>query len=130
MAKLKKGDSIIVKQSKNGCPMDEVLEVTSVTAAHASVRTATGMLYNVYLTGGNKDEWILADRPARLAYAKVQVEDLKVDLAKAEREVYILENFESDEAYTAMKLSEILKAKDDPKVIEQLLRELKKSSYL
>jgi hypothetical protein len=130
MAKVKKGDSVIVKLSRNGCPMDEVMEITSVTNAHMGVKTSAGMLYNIYLTGTNKDEWIMADRPARLVYAKEKVNDLREELAKAERDVDILTNYESDEAYTAMKLSEILKAKDDPKAIEKLLKELKTSSYL
>lgn len=128
--KFKKGDQIICKKSRSGVPEDIILDVQTCNINNGTVMDAEGRTWTIYLSGTNKDEIILADRPSRLKYAVDRVDDLKKELAKAEREVVILRDFESDEAYTAYKLSSILKAKDDPKAIENLLKELKETHYL
>ncbi len=128
--KYKKGDQIICKKSKGGVPEDQILEVLTCSQTIVTVIDSEGRQWTVYLSGPNKDEVILADRPSRLKYATERVEELKKELAKSEREVIILRDYESDEAYTAFKLSSILKAKDDPKAIENLLKELKETHYL
>lgn len=128
--KCKKGDLIIVTQSKNGVPLDCMLEVTAINSGNMTVTDSEGRGWAVYTSGNNKEVFILADRPSRLKHAIEKVEELKKELGYAEREVYILTNFDSDEAYTAHKLTEILKAKDDPKAMEKLLKELKETHYL
>ena len=128
--KCKKGDLIIVKQSKSGVPTDVIMEVTSVTTGNLVVSDPEGRAWTVYISGTNKDGFIMADRPSRLKHAEERLIDLKKELEYAEREVYILTNFDSDEAYTAHKLTEIMKAKDDPKAMEKLLKELKETNYL
>ena len=130
MAKFKKGDLVIVKTSRSGVPQDQVLEVTSWSTTYTAVKDEEGKQWNCYNTGANKDDIVPADRPSQLAYAQEKRSDLVEELKRLDRDIDILSNYDSDEAYTAAKLSKILQAKDDPKTIENLLKELKQSNYL
>ena len=129
--KLKKGDMIIVTESGNGAPEGIVLEVASKSGNYFVVKNPEdNRSYNLFPNGNPKDIFIYADREARKKYLRETVKAKREELVLLERDLEILDNYASDEAYTAHKISEILKNKDDKLAIETLLKELKKTNYL
>ena len=128
---VKKGDEIIVISGRNGVPEGKVLIVVSKISGSLLIKDQeTNLQYNIYPNGNPKDEFILANREAKKKYLEEKIIETKKELIIMERDLNILENFETEEAYLAHKISEILKKKDDPRALENLLKELKKTNYL
>ena len=132
----KKGDTIIVTVSRNGAPEGVVLEIISRTGSSYMCQKEGsangGAKWNVYHTknGGPIDEFIAADRKTRAEYLKKKVEEMKTTIKEHKRDIDILENFESEEAYVTHKIQKILENKDDVEALTETLKLLKKSNIL
>jgi len=128
-----KGDRIIVKKSRNGAPTGVVLEINASYTNYYSVKDTKNLpvrTYTVYCDGNPNDDFVIANRKDMISYARESIKEIKKELLEAQIELERLEKFETDEDEVAHKLSMILKAKDDPKAIAEILKELKKSDYL
>lgn len=124
------GDKIIVKTSRSGAPIGQELEITTVNGQNGTVRNCAGAQWTVYLSGSNQDIIVFADRKKQSEAIKEQIAETEKIIARLKTDYDILVNFESEEQYTAFKISQILKNKDNPKAIEELLKTLKTTNYL
>ena len=136
-AEFKKGDKIIVTESYGGAPEGVVLEVLRRSNGCYVVRPEndnTNRQYNVYYNRfgaqASCDVVVPADRKVRSEYLKKKVEELNEEVKKHERDIEILDNFDSEEDYVAHKLGIIFASKDDPKAMAKALKELRNSHIL
>ena len=128
---VKKGDLVIVKDTRNEAPNWEnvILEVTTVKSGSSpSAKDTTGKnrgnigLYSNYV-------FILADRKAQADFVKSEIKELKAKIGTLEQDLEILSKFDSDEEYTAHKIDRLLKAKG-VKAKTEILRELKRTNFI
>jgi len=136
-AEFKKGDKIIVVESYGGAPEGVVLEITRRQNGCYICRPENDNMnrtYNVYYNRmgslSNCDVFVPADRKTRAEFLKKKVEELKEEIEKHQRDIDILDNFDSEEAYVAHKLQTIFAAKDDPAAMTIALKELRNSHIL
>lgn len=126
---LKKGDIVVVQNDGNGFVKGDKVRVTSVYAGYYNVVSADKRFSGTY-TLNESNSWDFETRKERIQSCKDRVDELKKELKEEEEELVRLTKFETDEDYTAFKLTQILKNKDDPKAIAKILKELKSSDYL
>jgi len=134
---LRKGDMILLKKSNNSmqCFEGKIFEIVSRYSNYYSCKMADGSdgcnSRAIYYSGSPNDEFCLADRKEQAKYLKQRVDEKKKEFVALEEEIYRLEKFDSEEAYVAYKLDEIMKAhKKGPEAITKLLKTLKESHML
>lgn len=134
--KVKKGDIILLKKSRNGSTqwIDIPLEVVKETScgnnyiyAKAVNGVPSGQTTIYY--DGPADEFILADRKEQAKYLKERNKELIAEIHTNKAEIERLENFATEEEFVAHKLQKILKAKSEKQIVE-ILKTLKQSDYL
>jgi hypothetical protein len=137
LTKLKKGDRILLKKACNVAIMNEgkMFEIVSRCSNYYTAKLADNSscsIISIYFAGSPNDEFCLADRKEQAKYLRQKIADLKVDMAEMEQEAFRLEKFESEEAYVAYKLDEIMKAnkKGGAEAMTKVLKTLKESHML
>jgi|ERR1700751_2337104 len=138
---VKKGDKIILINSTQGLSSlnGKILEVAAITnkvnnqfsVKNIDTNQSMGTVYGLY------DEFVLADRKARIEYNKSKIESLKKEIEDLKADNEHLEKYETEEDFVADKLESILTAHSYNKsktsrvsAIKDVLSTLKKSSLL
>lgn len=123
----KKGQKVILKAS-NAIPqyVGKIGDVYSVAATYVYV-TFEGLSSNVAIY--TQDELCLADRKEQAKFLREKNVKLEEEVAKNNEEIKILEEFETEEAFVAHKLTLLMSAKSEKKMAE-ILKTLKESHYL
>jgi hypothetical protein len=124
------GDKIIVKVSRSGCPINQEMEVVLLNGQNMTVKNPIGQQWTCYCSGSNQDTIIFVDRKKQSEAYTEQIAALTKQIDQLEMEQDILDNYDSEEEYTAHKISQILTNRDNPKAIEEVLRTMKATHYL
>ena len=133
--KVKKGDIVILKQSRNGYTQWEnmplVVTRERMGSNYINVKSVSGdpsgqvsLHYD-----GPADDFTLADRKEQAKFLRERNKELETEIERNKQEIIRLEKFETEEDFVAYKLQKILKAKG-PKQIAGILKTLKESNYL
>lgn len=130
--RLKKGDMIMLTESRSGAPTGVVLEVLRKSGSinHTAKDPETGQQYTIYSNGQNPDAIVYADRKVRAEYLKEKIAKTKEEVIEWEAEVDRLLNYDSEEEYVACKLHELMKHGDDKAKMTEILKQLKTSHLL
>jgi hypothetical protein len=144
---VKAGDKIILLKHRNGYQQYEGTVGTVVgnriraskhnfTAQFIDPNTGNKISLPIYYTAPT-DEFCMASREAQAKAKKEKLENLEKEIETLKEEIEFLEKYESEEEYTAAKLSELMEAHgatDDPaeklKLMTEMLKKMKSTSLL
>lgn len=141
MNEFEKGDKVILLSSRQGnilnpewynTPLEIISHNPSSGYYQVKIEGKASGTASIYYKGGNQDEFCEATRQAQAEYLKNQINIMKEKIKRHREEVNRLLEFDSEEEYTASKLSEIMTAHEnnDPKKMAEILKLMKKQNYL
>ncbi len=129
--KVKKGDVILLRKASNSQTAWEgiPLEVTSMQGqGNFRVKDKTGGLSGtttIYNTSP-ADVYVLYDRKEQAKFLRGVVSAKKKEISELQKEIDVLEKFDSDEEFVAYKIDKLMNTKG-VKAKAQILKELKQS---
>lgn len=139
--KIKIGDQIILKRSKNSATAFEnkSLKVVSICAdgySNFTVQDKKGAICTIFNTSP-ADTYVLGGRKEQIEYLKEELKELNSKKEELTSKLNHLEKYESEEEFVAEKLDSILTAHSSNKskkgrtsAIANILKELKSSDLL
>ena len=136
LTQFKKGDKIIVTNFNNSQPrkfLNTIVEIKTkgTSSNYYTIWDPTGKITGTcsLYWSGPADEFIPADREARIKYQTDRVKQLEKELKAEQKELEFLEKYEDGEEYLAEKLESLFQA-NDAKSRAEILRELRRTDFL
>jgi len=136
LTQFKKGDKIIVTNFNNSQPrkfLNTIVEIKTkgTSSNYYTIWDPTGKITGTcsLYWSGPADEFIPADREARIKYQTDRVKQLEKELKAEQKELEFLEKYEDEEEYLAEKLESLFQA-NDAKSRAEILRELRRTDFL